>query len=245
MSTMTHSTEQERLDKIAPDYDFAPFDTQMRDYMMRALAPFLTSGPALEMGCLHGEFTQILADHFPDLTVVEAVAEFIERTRKRVPPRVQFVQSLFEDYSPKAQFDAIFSLHILEHLQDPVGILSKAKSFLTPGGRLFLVVPNGNAPSRQIAVKMGVLPHLAALSEADIKHGHRRVYFLDTLARDAQAAGLKVIHRGGIFFKPLANFQFDALMGGPLISDAFMEGCYQLGFEHPTLCASIFVVCEA
>ena len=55
---------------------------------------------------------------------------------------------------------------------------------------------------------------------------------------------LAIADTGGIFFKPLANFQFDALMGGPLIGEAFMEGCYQLGKEHPTFCASIYLVAE-
>jgi hypothetical protein len=55
-------------------------------------------------------------------------------------------------------------------------------------------------------------------------------------------AQLTPIGTGGIVFKPLANFQFNALMGGDLINDAFMEGCYQLGREAPASCASIYVV---
>jgi hypothetical protein len=64
------------------------------------------------------------------------------------------------------------------------------------------------------------------------------------LTRDVKEAGLKVATSGGIFFKPLANFQFNALIGGPLISEAFMEGCYELGKEQPDACASIYVIGE-
>jgi len=92
---------------------------------------------------------------------------------------------------------------------------------------------------------MGVLSHLEALSADDIAAGHRRVYRLDTLARDVRAAGLPIVHTGGIFYKPLANFQFDALIGGPLVGEAFMEGCYQLGREDAAACASIYVIAEA
>lgn len=237
-------TEMQQLNSYADDYDWSPFDQAMRHYMMRALGPHLREGKALEMGCLHGEFTSILAEHYADLTVVEAAESFIEDTRKRVGPHVKFVHSLFETYDTEERYDAIFLLHVLEHLKHPVEVLQQAKSLLTSTGRLFLVVPNGSAVSRQIAVKMGVLTHMAALSEADIKHGHRRIYFLDTLEKDALEAGLNVIFRGGIFFKPLANFQFNQLMGTELINDDFMEGCYKLGMEHPSMCASIFVVCE-
>jgi hypothetical protein len=89
-----------------------------------------------------------------------------------------------------------------------------------------------------------VLEHLEALSISDVAAGHRRVYRLDTLVADARRAGLAVADTGGIFFKPLANFQFDALIGGPLVGEDFMEGCYQLGKEQPTFCASIYLVAE-
>ena len=92
---------------------------------------------------------------------------------------------------------------------------------------------------------MRLLPTLGALSAADRKHGHRRVYFLDTLQNDVAGAGMGIAASGGVFFKPLANFQFDGLMGGPYITDAFMEGCYRLGAEQPDMCASIYVVGEA
>jgi hypothetical protein len=32
-------------------------------------------------------------------------------------------------------------------------------------------------------------------------------------------------------------------MGGDVISEAYLEGCYKLGMQYPDLCASIFVVC--
>jgi 2-polyprenyl-3-methyl-5-hydroxy-6-metoxy-1,4-benzoquinol methylase len=234
-----------QLNRLVADYDDSPFDRAMRHYMLRSLDPFLPAGKALEMGCLYGEFTSLLAERYADLTVVDAAAEFLDVTRRRVGEGPQYHQAMFEDFEPVEHYDAIFLMHVLEHLVDPVGVLKRAAGWLTPNGRLFVVVPNGNAVSRQIAVKMGVLPHRGALSAADVKHGHRRTYFLDTLQRDALDAGLTIQHSGGVFFKPLANFQLDALMGGSLISDAFMEGCYQLGKEHPDGCASIFLVCSA
>jgi hypothetical protein len=43
----------------------------------------------------------------------------------------------------------------------------------------------------------------------------------------------------------LANFQWDQLLSTPIISKAYLEGCYQLGQQYPDLCASIFLMCEA
>ena len=104
--------------------------------------------------------------------------------------------------------------------------------------------PNANAASRQIAVLMGIVDHNAAVTPAEAEHGHHRTYSLDTLERDATRAGLRVIHRSGVFFKALANFQWDQLLGGPVISPEYLEGCYQLGHRYPDLCSSILLVCE-
>jgi 2-polyprenyl-3-methyl-5-hydroxy-6-metoxy-1,4-benzoquinol methylase len=135
--------------------------------------------------------------------------------------------------------------HVLEHLDDPVAVLQRVnREWLAPQGRFFLVCPNANAPSRQIAVKMGLISHNAAVTAAEAQHGHRCTYSIDTLERDVVAAGLKVVHRSGIFFKALANFQWDRLLQTDIVSQAYLDGCYQLGQQYPDLCASIFLVCE-
>lgn len=242
---MTHLTaERARLDASVQSYGdvVAPFDLRMRTYMMRTLAPFFGEGQCLQVGCAHGDQTSLLLEHYDKVTVVEPVAEFIELTRERLGNRVQFVNSLLEYFETNERYETIIFSHVLEHVLDPAIALRKLGSLLTETGRLYVVVPNAEAPSRRIAVKMGVLLHLEALSPDDVAAGHRRVYRLDTLSGDCRVAGLRIEQTGGIFFKPLANFQFNALIDGPLIGETFMEGCYQLGKERPGECASIYAI---
>ncbi|MBF0233907.1 MAG: class I SAM-dependent methyltransferase, partial [Desulfamplus sp.] len=92
---------------------------------------------------------------------------------------------------------------------------------------------------------MGLIANNAAVTPAEAEHGHRCTYTLDTLERDAVAAGLKVVHRSGIFFKALANFQWDRLLQTDIFSKEYLEGCYMLGQVYPDLCASIFLLCES
>jgi 2-polyprenyl-3-methyl-5-hydroxy-6-metoxy-1,4-benzoquinol methylase len=219
------------------------FDTVLRRYMMRSLDPFLRPGKALEMGCYLGDMTEMLARRFDDLTVIEASDELVAAARQRVPGAT-FITGMFETTTLNDQYDSVFLVHTLEHLDDPVGTLRQVDRWLSETGRLFVVVPNANAPSRQIAVQMGLIAHNAAITDAERKHGHRATYSLDTLAHVASAAGLTIVHRGGVFFKPLANYQFDRLMGGDIITEQFLEGCYRLGMHYPDLCASIYLVCE-
>ncbi|ATH06707.1 SAM-dependent methyltransferase [Halobacteriovorax marinus] len=220
------------------------FDKILRKYMLRTYKPFKTGGKALEMGCYKGEFTSLMLSEFDDITVVEASSELIEFTKMRVGDRVRFIHSTFEDLEVKEKFDSIFLMHTVEHLDDPVSVLAKMKSWLNDNGTIYLVAPNANAASRQIAVKMGIIGHNSEVTNAEMVHGHRVTYSLDTLERDARMAGLSVVSRGGIFFKPFANFQFDKLLKTDIIDEAYLDGCYELGMVYPDLCASIYLICK-
>ncbi|HCA59071.1 MAG TPA: class I SAM-dependent methyltransferase [Blastocatellia bacterium] len=227
--------------KYAYDFDL----DVMHKYMVRSFEPFISrSDRALEMGSYHGAFTNRLVKMFDDLSAIEAASEAVAITRERFGSSVKIINSTFEEFEGDGQFDAIFLTHTLEHLDDPVAVLAKVNSWLSDRGRLFLVVPNAEAPSRQIAVKMGLISHNASVTESEAKHGHRITYSFDTLERDVTASGLRIVHKSGIFFKPLANFQFDQLMKTDIISPEYLEGCYKLGLEYPRLCASIFFVCS-
>jgi 2-polyprenyl-3-methyl-5-hydroxy-6-metoxy-1,4-benzoquinol methylase len=220
------------------------FDTVLRRYIMRTLDPFLPSGKALEMGCYTGDMTELIAARYSDVTVIEASEELIAAAGARMEGRARFVHGTFETVEISDRYDAIFLVHTLEHLDDPVSVLRRVNDWLTDHGRLFVVVPNANAASRQIAVHMGLISFNDAVTADERVHGHRKTYRLDTLARDALDAGLRIVQSGGVFFKPLANYQFDRLMGGDVISDDYLEGCYRLGMQYPDLCASIWLACE-
>jgi 2-polyprenyl-3-methyl-5-hydroxy-6-metoxy-1,4-benzoquinol methylase len=241
------SRNYDRESQDVPERKYAyGFDLDvMHPFMLRSFAPFFRPGSVLELGSFRGEFTRRLTAHFSDITCVEASGDALASARAALGERAHFVQGTFEQVTLDRRYDNVILTHVLEHLDDPVGILRRVgDEWLTQTGRLFLVCPNANAPSRQIAVHMGLITHNAAVTDAERAHGHRITYSLDTLERDARAAGLKVVHRSGIFFKALANFQWDRLLSTDIISPEYLEGCYQLGHVYPDLCSSIFLLCE-
>ena len=225
--------------KYAYDFDYV-----LRDYILKALSPFFVKGKALELGCFEGEMTRLIANYFDDLTVVEAADDLIPVAKSKVSENVRFIHGTIENVELEAIYDSIFIVHTLEHLDNPVEALKKISKWLTPTGRLFVVVPNANAPSRQIAVKMGLIEHNSAVTPGELEHGHRCTYSLDTLERDARKAGLKIESRGGVFFKPFANFQFDLMLQNKVIDQKYIDGCYELGMHYPELTASIYLVCN-
>ncbi len=228
-------------EKYAYGFDF----DVMHPFMIRSFQPFFRKGSLLELGSFKGDLTGRFLPYFNDVTCVEASDLAIDEARKNLGDKVKFINTTFEAAQLTRRYDNIVLTHVLEHLDDPVSVLKRINDeWLTQEGRLFLVCPNANAPSRQIAVKMGLITHNSAVTQAEAEHGHRRTYTLDTLERDAVAAGLRVIHRSGIFFKALANFQWDRLLQTDIVSREYLEGCFKLGQEYPDLCASIFLLCE-
>jgi 2-polyprenyl-3-methyl-5-hydroxy-6-metoxy-1,4-benzoquinol methylase len=233
--------------KDASDHKYAygfDFDV-MHPFMIKSFTPFFREGNVLELGSFNGDFTKRLTSYFTDITCVEASSEAINTAKQKLGSNINFVNSTFETVDLPHKYDNIVITHVLEHLDNPIQTLKRINNeWLSDTGRLFLVCPNANAPSRQIAVKMGLIDHNSAVTIAEAEHGHRITYTLDTLERDAKASGLQVAHRSGIFFKALANFQWDRLLNTDIISPEYLEGCYQLGQQYPDFCSSIFLMCE-
>jgi len=239
--------EMEFLESVIHTYVMSdsPQDRLIKTLAVRTFQPYMHSNKrALEFGCCDGFMTGLIAGHVDQLTVVDGSQTFIEMAKKRVPANVEFVHSLFEDFSPDHKFDYIFATYVLEHVSDAIGFLKMASRLLAEGGLLFVVVPNARAFSRQLARHMGILDDLFALTPNDINHGHRRVYDRISLNRDIEASGLQQVAQGGLLLKLLADFQMDALINNGILGEPQLEGLYKMGFEYPDLAGSLFSVCR-
>jgi 2-polyprenyl-3-methyl-5-hydroxy-6-metoxy-1,4-benzoquinol methylase len=236
---------QEIIDNEGRKYAYSfDFDV-MHHYMIESFKHHFVKGNCLELGSFKGDFTKRFLSYFDDITCVEASSEAIKIAQAEIGNKVKYVNSLFEKTNLPNKYDNIILTHVLEHIDNPVELLLKIKNeWLSEEGKLFLVCPNANAPSRQIAVKMGLISHNSAITDSERAHGHRITYSLDTLERDVRSSGLRAIHRGGIFFKSLANFQWDKLLNTDIISREYLDGCYELGQQYPDLCSSIMIICK-
>mgnify|MGYP003120109117 CR=1 FL=1 len=227
--------------KYAYNFDF----DVMHPYMIKSFEPHFVDGNCLELGSFKGDFTKRLLPHFDYITCVEASSEAINEAQDNIGNSVRWVEGRFEDIDLPTKYDNIIITHVLEHIENPVELLKKIKNkWLSDKGKLFIVVPNANAPSRQIAVKMGLIPTNTSITPRELEHGHYITYTLDVLDSHATHAGLNITNRSGIFFKALANFQWDQLLNTNIINKEYLDGCYALGQQYPDLCSSIMLVCK-
>lgn len=198
---------------------------------------YMVGDTILEMGPAEGVMSELLAATGKKLTLVEGSALFCDDLRRRFP-QAEVIHSLFEEFDTKEVFDNIILGHVLEHVEDPIHILSRARPWLKPNtGRLFGAVPNARSLHRQAAVIMGLLEQEAALNEMDFHHGHRRVFNPETFRNAFLQAGLKIEIFGGYWMKPLSNAQIESAWSPEMI-DAFMS----LGERYPDIAGEIYVV---
>ena len=155
---MESKSELIQLEKIAVDSWYGRgVNASMVEYSFRVFSRHLRGENILELGPAEGIMTALLAPRNERLTVVEGAATFCEDLRRKFP-QVEVVHTLFEDFRPKEKFNNIILGHVLEHVEDPIGILRLVKTWLKPDGRVLAAVPNSRSLHRQAAVIMGLLP---------------------------------------------------------------------------------------
>lgn len=231
--------EKKRLSKIGARFSMrAGFNGRLEKYRILTIRQNIKNGEILDVGCADGVMAQALAPYCKQITAIDGSAELIVRAKKMRLPNVDFICTLFEEFKAGKKFDTVILSDILEHVNNPVALLRLARRWVKDTGRVVLLCPNANSIHRQIGVFAGLLKDVHNLNATDRKVGHRRVYDIALLKKDIARAGLRVKKIGGMFLKPLANDQMDAL------PDKVVDAFYRAGAKlPPELLTEIYVQC--
>ena len=212
-------------------YDFDNF-LALRWYPQRVIdrAPGATS--LLELGLGHGISTDIFNRHFRRHVVLDGSSAVIENFSKLYPDsHPEVINTYFEDFTTEERFDVIVLGYVLEHVDDPVRILSRYKPLLSPGAKMFVAVPNAEALNRRLGHIAGMLPEMTALSEHDLLLGHKRYYTIDTLRDDIVEAGYELVAMEGIYLKAITTQQALSLN----FDDRILDALCQVAIDYPEL----------
>ena len=163
----------------------------------------------LDIGCGSGDLLAELAAHLPGAMFagIDNSKTGLAQARRKLP-RAELLQwdltSAAEAPEPLRQWagHAVCS-EVLEHLDDPAGVLANAKAFIKPGGRLVITVPGG------------------PMSAFDRHIGHRRHYTKALLGQVLLAAGFEAGQVAAAGFPMFNLYRLAVLLrGGRLIEDA-------------------------
>jgi 2-polyprenyl-3-methyl-5-hydroxy-6-metoxy-1,4-benzoquinol methylase len=223
------------------------FDIICRRFFLKRIDRYLNkdiNAKSLEIGSFDGSMTDLILEKLGFVHVLEPSKKMVDLLSQKFEGKVNVHEGIIEKFESKIKFDNLFLVHTLEHVDNPVLVLDKIYDLMSPEGLVFIAVPNGNAISRQIAVKMRLIEHNTAVTSGERAQGHLRTYTLDTLLSDVTKSKLKIVDYGGIIFKALANFQFDKALDIGIISEEYLNAADQLAIEHPNFGASIYVICK-
>ncbi|MBU0963426.1 class I SAM-dependent methyltransferase [Patescibacteria group bacterium] len=116
---------------------------QYQDYFKK-LKHLKKDGPGklLDFGCNTGVFLKIAQDNCWDVMGIELSYQASQIAKKRLGNDRIITGAIDELKNLDIQFDIISFLNVLEHLPDPNLYIKIASRKLSPGGLLFIVVPN-------------------------------------------------------------------------------------------------------
>jgi len=228
------------IDTVTEQYKRLEFVSKLSNYIV------LDHASVMELGSASGGLTRLLAQQCKRLVAVDGSARFLEIARARLgDTSVEFVHSMFEDLRRTDEFDLLVMHHILEHVDEPVQLLSKFRVLLQHAGTFAITVPNAHALSRQLAVSMGLLDSIYELTENDRRHGHRRVYDWNTLERDVSAAGYDIVGRHGLALKLFADFQTEKIVAAGIIGDTQLRGLWPLADTYRDVAGAMMILLRA
>jgi SAM-dependent methyltransferase len=101
-------------------------------------------GAVLDIGCGDGRFLSGLADRFT-LTGLDLNPSAIERarlTRGLKDVYTLTIEEMRQRTDLAGTYDVVTLFHVLEHVEDPAGLIASIAACLRPGGLLALSVPN-------------------------------------------------------------------------------------------------------
>lgn len=99
----------------------------------------MAGGRLLEIGCAYGFFLEEAAAAFAETVGTDFSPEIALRAKGRAD---RVLVGGLEALDPGERFDLVASIHVIEHVYDPVAFVARAREHLAPGGWLVLATPD-------------------------------------------------------------------------------------------------------
>jgi len=109
--------------------------------IIKDIEQYKAPGRLLDVGCGRGHFLIEAKAKGWHVTGVDPSIHSIRHARQLIQDAA--VLGTLKDLNPDLRFDVITSLNVLDHLSEPWVETARMKTFLSPGGILYLRFPNG------------------------------------------------------------------------------------------------------
>jgi 2-polyprenyl-3-methyl-5-hydroxy-6-metoxy-1,4-benzoquinol methylase len=131
----------------------------------------------LEVGCGDGRLTHALGRHTVAAAIEADPAMAAEAERRGVEARAWTLREAVARDSVAGEYDGLVCCHVLEHFADVPQALADMRAMLRPGGRVWLEVPNVEAPYNDLDAHYWQRPHLVCFSATTLALALNRAGF--------------------------------------------------------------------
>ena len=165
-------------------------------------------GRILEVGCGHADVAiQYVAAHCSELVITDMIPHF---DVTKLPSNVLFKKEDATRLSFKDEsFDGIYSVEVIEHVDNPENFIHEGLRVLKPGGTLFFTTPNRHRLTALVRWLIGKplrFPHTYAIDPVLGPITHEREYSFGEMKMFLKKFKVSEIEIKGIFLGvPLLN----------------------------------------
>ena len=178
-----------------------PFRRRRYEHLVRDLPAPGPGARLLDIGCGSGEFLARMREIGWSVVGQEIDPKAAAAARQR---GIEVVLGPLEPTSFDLPFDAITMNHVIEHVHDPVAVLTACLKLLGPGGRLWMATPHADALGRRRFgahwVELDSPRHLIVFSRRSLELALRRAGFERAVVRTdigqyGSTGGSAALHR--------------------------------------------------
>ena len=172
---------------IGVKYDFKVNLTEKNNSQTALIDRIKEGERILELGCATGYISQVLKQQLNCYVVGVELDPLAAKRAEEHCNEVLCVDLDVDDIVPLLEqqtFDVILCADVLEHLRDPVKVLSRLRKTLNPGGRLLASIPNVAHASIRLELLQGHFDYekLGLLDETHL-HFYTRNSIINTLVQ--------------------------------------------------------------
>lgn len=233
-------------DAYIEDADFYDENVLMLQWYAKNLIHSLKtrqSKSVLSLGIGHQIVSSLIIHEMKDVLenycIVEGSNEIIQLFRSNHEDliKTEIIYSMFEDFVPDKQYDAIEMGFVLEHVDNPHELLRHYSLFLKSDGIIYIAVPNARSLHRLVGNKAGILKDIYVLSDFDLRAGHKRYFDIDSIKALINQCNLHICKVEGIFLKSVSSNQMRCLR----MSEAVLNGFFELARDYPEISNAIYI----
>ncbi len=169
-----------------------PTTGERKALLAQALRPLSKGARILDAGCGSGEFVEFIKELGFDVSGVDISQTAVEKARARCPGTNLLVASLEEPLSLNdAEFNAVWSTEVLEHIFDVHSTLSEINRVLKDRGLFVLTVPYHGIIKNIVVTLFGFERHF------NPELSHIRFFTNNSLSKCLVQAGFKPVQWKG------------------------------------------------